>query len=286
MQRNQAIEASRAEVLFLLDDDSWMHPGCAAAALAIYAEDVERRISAVSAVDVSTPPSPEAGGPEWTSAAGADAPERKNKDGKRSHALANRNRLTRFLYREVLLMSAGRLFVAYDGERPARQACTEDGHPVIEHLSGHLMTVRREIAVKEPMDAHLLAYAAAEELDASYRWSRHGAIVMATGARIHHFEMAAGRVKRRQATTLSLLNTAYFVRRSSTRPLRHSAAWGVMLVRRIVAEALKDALTRRWDFPQFRGACAAVVRAPAVLLHDRATLGPWYETVQADVLKR
>ena len=48
VQRNQALELARSDILFLIDDDSLMHPDCAASILAVYESDGEGAIAAVA----------------------------------------------------------------------------------------------------------------------------------------------------------------------------------------------------------------------------------------------
>jgi hypothetical protein len=55
-------------------------------------------------------------------------------------------------------------------------------------------------------------------------------------------------------------------------------------LRRVLAEALKDGLSRRWSFPQFRGAIGGLVRSLSVFRAPRATLDAWYQPVQLEIL--
>ena len=277
-QRNQGIEVAQADILFMIDDDSWMYPDCAAHIMAVYEADLNGEIAAVAARDAPRPVDLDVSGVERKAA----GPREIASD---SWAAG----IKRFIFREILLMSTERMFVRYDAAdfvRPDARGSTIKERPRLSHISGYLMTVRRTVAEREPFDAHLLSYAPAEDLDATYRWSRHGVLVAEPMAKIYHHEVAAGRIKRRQATTLGLLNTAYFVRRSSSERLRHTFLWSVFLFRRIVAEALKDTLTRRFTYPQFFGALHAAVIAPQVLAHSRNGLGEWYEHVQMRILKK
>lgn len=276
-QRNQGIEVAQADVLFMIDDDSWMYPDCAAHIMAVYEADPDKGIAAVAAQGAPRPADLDVSGMERKAAG--------------SHKIPSESRMAgikRFILREILLMSADRMFVGYDSADMARPepGVTVKGLPKLSHISGYLMTVRRTVAEREPFDAHLLSYAPAEDLDATYRWSRHGALVAEPLARIYHHEVAAGRIKRRQATTLGLLNTAYFIRRSSNERPRHIVLWSIFLFRRIVAEALKDTLTRRFTYPQFLGALHATILAPQIFAHPADGLGEWYEQVQTGILKK
>lgn len=146
------------------------------------------------------------------------------------------------------------------------------------------MTVRRSVALAEPFDDDLLGYASAEDLDATYRFSRHGWNVVAIDGRIYHHEAMANRLKRQQSTTLSVLNVAFLLRKHSRFPVRHTIQFYVMLLRRLLAELLKEGLSRRWQFPQLRGVAASVPATVRILSHDRATLGPFYDGIQRKLL--
>jgi glycosyltransferase involved in cell wall biosynthesis len=55
-QRNQGLDLATADVVFLFDDDTLMHQGCAAEIMAIYDADTERAVVGVQAVlDVKGP---------------------------------------------------------------------------------------------------------------------------------------------------------------------------------------------------------------------------------------
>lgn len=275
-QRNQGIGAARADVLFMIDDDSWMYPDCATRIMAVYEADLIGEIAAVAAQEAPRPTGLDVSGMERKASGRAEVASSSRTAG-----------LRRFILRELFFMSTDRMFVGYDAAsvvRPEARGTARD-LPRLPHISGYLITVRRTIAEREPFDAHLLSYAPAEDLDATYRWSRYGVLVAAPMARIYHHEVATGRIKRRQATTLGLLNTAYFVRRSSSDRLRHTLSWSVHLLRRIVAEGLKDTLTRRFTYPQLSGALHAALIAPRIFAHPVEGLGEWYEQVQKEILK-
>jgi hypothetical protein len=140
------------------------------------------------------------------------------------------------------------------------------------------------VALLEPFDDGLLAYCPTEDLDASYRWGRHGVCLVAERARINHVEVAASRLKRRKVTALSLMNSAYFTRRNSARPRRDAARFYSLAIRRVVAEILKDLITGRRSLPQGRGAAWALARSPAVFLQKREGLEGWYATCQRRIL--
>jgi glycosyltransferase involved in cell wall biosynthesis len=279
-QRNRGLGLLSADIAFLLDDDALMHPDCAEVIMEIYERDAKGTIVGVSATNAR--------------GTGGTTAEKKNRGGLNAPwartALRN-SALARWVLREVLMTSRDRIFIGYDDERDRAgpEAVAALGLPGVEYsrfLPGWGMTVRRGIALREPFDGTLLAYCPTEDLDASYRFARHGVNVVARNALLDHVEVAAGRIKRRQAAMLSVMNSAYLTRKNSDQPARHVAVYYVYALRRLVAEALKDALTGRLTFPQLTGLAEGVARSPGIFRHDRASLGPWYEDYQRRLLAR
>jgi len=282
-QRNCAITASSGEILFLIDDDALMHRDCAEQILRIYAADRDGKIAALGCSNDPRVPESDPDG---------DAPEaeaevrRKQAGGGGLRRGGAESPLMRFVRREIFLMAIDRAFIGYDdpasrapsGEAPA--ACFPTAM-----LSGWSITVRREVALKEPFDGDLLAYAPAEDCDATYRFGRHGAVFACEGARLHHYEAAAGRLKRRRATELAVLNLAFFLRKHSTSLPKHVLTYYVLGLRRVVAEFLKDSLSARFSYPQLRGATVALLRSPLVFLRGPDEVGAWYQDVQMRILQ-
>jgi glycosyltransferase involved in cell wall biosynthesis len=278
-QRNHGINAATADILFLIDDDALLYPDCAETILRIYEADKDQRIAAVSASDGPMPAGAGLVAEAKTGPSKAPLTER----------LLRGSGLVRFLWVEVLMMSADRVFIPYDRHwhRPDEATVTayaSDKVYPLTTIAGYRMTVRRSVALAEPFDGDLLAYASAEDLDATYRFSRHGWNVVATEGKIYHHEAMAGRLKRQQSTMLSVLNIAFLLRKQSRYPVRHTLQFYVMILRRLLAEFLKDGLSRRWEFPQLRGVLASLPATFRILRHDPATLAPFYDTIQRKVL--
>jgi glycosyltransferase involved in cell wall biosynthesis len=278
-QRNHGIKAATADILFLIDDDALLYPDCADTIVKIYEADGIQRIAAISASDGPMPAGTGLVAEAKMGPSKAPLTER----------LLKGSRLVRFLWVEVLMMSADRVFIPYDRKwhRPDEATVTayaSDKVYPLTTIAGYRMTVRRSVALAEPFDGDLLAYASAEDLDATYRFSRHGWNLVATEGKIYHHEAMAGRLKRQQSTMLSVLNIAFLLRKHSRFPVRHTIQFYVMILRRLIAEFLKDGLSRRWQFPQLRGVLASIPATIRILRHDRATLAPFYETIQRKVL--
>lgn len=275
-QRNIATQHATGDILFLFDDDTLMFPDCAEQVLKAYAADDRRQIAAGMAANT----------PDLPGAAQVSDADRKVTGVTRA-ALRDHPAL-RWVWDHIFMMRAASHFIAYDTPRrlDPPQTVTLGGQTLLRVplLSGYAMTVRAEVARAEPFDATLLSYCPAEDLDASYRFSRHGMNVLFETARVHHFEAAAGRIKRRQAITLGLMNLAAFVAQKSASPARDIPAYYLRYVRRLLAEFLKDGLSRRFTFPQFLGALAAFLPTIAIFRHGRDGFADWYRTQQMRVL--
>jgi GT2 family glycosyltransferase len=312
VQRNTALARVGADVVFFFDDDTLMHPGCAAALLEVYEGDAAGRIAAAAASHVVQVPAaawPDSGAGSSGEACGTEEPPagaaetapgasvqvaRKglwSRVRRRVRDARKRSRLVGWFMGEVMMMARNRLFVPYDAHRPRAAAPVDQGAlgpgvSIVRHLPGFSMTVRRTVAEAEPFNPWLLAYCPTEDLDASYRWGRSGLCVQVRTAQVHHYEAASGRVTRGEATLLGLLNSAFFTRLNSDAPWRHGAHYYVLTLRRVLGEFLKDLLNLRLTFPQARAALEALPRSVAVFRHPREGLGPWYHDLQQRILDR
>ena len=278
-QRNLAIAQATGDILFLFDDDTLMFPDSAEAILKTFAADTGHEIAAAMALNV----------PEMPGRASIGDDGRKVTGGGSALTTTLREQpVIAWIWDHLFMMNARSHFIAYDTPRRMGRPDMVRIGPLhllqVPLLSGFAMAVRASVARQEPFDQSLLSYSPAEDLDASYRFSRHGINVLVETARIHHFEAAAGRIKRKQAITLGLMNLAAFVARNSTRLGRDVPAYYLRYVRRLVAEFLKDGLSRRFTFPQFRGALAAFLPTVAIFRHDRAGFDDWYLRQQRRVL--
>ncbi len=277
-QRNIATEHAQGDILFFFDDDTLMFPDCAENVLRAYAADADQRIAAGMAVNT----------PDIPGAAHVEDADRKvtgnigTASGLRNHPAL------RWVWDHIFMMSAPSHFIPYDDpprlEKPETVAVGPMRLLRLPLLSGFSTTVRASVARAEPFDPALLSYSPAEDLDASYRYSRHGLNVLFEDARVHHFEAASGRIKRRQAITLGLMNLAAFVAKKSARPGRDIPAYYRRYLRRVLAEFLKDLLSRRFSFPQFLGALSAFRPTIAIFRHGREGFDDWYRAQQMRVL--
>lgn len=278
-QRNQAIGAAEGDVLFLIDDDSLMHPDCAERIMALYERDTEAVVAGVSPANVPQNPI----GPD----VGVDRKESGRRGGPSLMQRATRTRIGRWINARVLMQQKEELFLPYEEGRVEASTppwADEAGAVRIGFLPGHSCTVRRAVALKEPFETSLRFYTAFEDLDASYRYRRHGVLLRLPAARLHHFEAASGRVSRAAATALQLLNMLVFIRRRAADPEAMMGRYQRMLARRLLGETLKDALSGRWEMPQARGVLMAMQRWRAVRGIPVDQLDAWYPEFQAALI--
>ncbi|WP_347268006.1 glycosyltransferase [Paracoccus sp. (in: a-proteobacteria)] len=273
VQRNQAVALACADVLFMIDDDALLHPDTAARIMGFYRDDREGRLAAISCRNTNRE--------DWPQAAGTP------KDFSPAAALLDDGpgpspRGINLALRRLLMIEAEQRFVGYDPAERRWQgtAALPAGLFRVRHIPGFALTLRRRVALAEPFDEGLVGSCIAEDLDASYRFGRHGLLAIAADAPIHHLEAAAGRGKRRINTALALLNVAYFIRRNSSRQGRDLCRYGWWYLRMALAELPKDLAGRRWHLPQLRGALLAGRHLPALLRQPAAALPGWYPEFQ------
>lgn len=283
-QRNLGLGLCTSDIVFMLDDDSFMFPDCAEEVLKVYAADVAGEVACIS-ISLS------AEIPSLPGSAGAPAITRKETGGAHVAGMQQavlRSRLGRWINRKILLQSMDELFLKYEGSRDTPVPVSLAGLDVsrITFMQGCAMTVRRTVALAEPFDTALRYYAASEDQDVSYRYGRHGVALRAGKARLHHFEAAGGRIKRQKVIIFQLLNMLIFLKRHARSVDRWKGAYRLLLWRRLLGEFLKDGLSRRFDFPQVKGVLVVMGCWKDLWQRDPATIDTWYPPFQKDIIDR
>lgn len=281
-QRNLAISRATADIVFMIDDDSFLHDDCAEALMTIYDADTNNEVAGVSAQHVQTNPAAQ------LKTAGKEIVQKESG----RHLMAKlsstvlKTALGRWINREILFQSPEVLFLRYDEPRPkiVPTSATDLNVTAVALMPGSGMSFRRTTALEEPFDTTLRFYAAFEDLDVAYRAARHGALLRANTARLHHFEAAAGRIKRQKVITFQLLNMAVFIKRNAERPDEFRGRYRLMLLRRLLSEFLKDGLSRRWQFPQLKGVLTAKKHWHEVWKRDIDEIDQWYPEFQKRIL--
>jgi GT2 family glycosyltransferase len=282
VQRNQGASRATADILFMIDDDSLMYPDCAETIMRAYEADTAEAVAAIGAVDA----------PLRTETHDLSAVVEK-KSGLKLYGRwlpkLSASRLGRFVLRDVLMMAHDKTFLPYDKvaypplETPANLAAL--GLRACYTIAGFSLTVRRKVALREPFDTILRYYAALEDSDACERFSRHGQLMLAENARLHHYYSAGGRLSRKAATMLLYCNLAVFLRRhSSLLPIKRGQ-YHARLRRRLIAEFLKDMLAGRFTVPQARAVLFAMAHADPIFDKQESELADWYPEFQRQIVE-
>src|SRR5262245_21944237 len=163
IQRNLAIDASSSDVLFMIDDDAYMYPGCAENVMTVFEADVRNHIAAVGPATAANPP-----------ATGGEPPRH----------------LGIPLPRRIVARWAYALFELWYW--PHKQRYPHFDLPAVslpirrtQIIHGYRMIVRRVIARSCRFDENLAA-GLHEDLDASYRFGQQGALVELKLPLIYH----------------------------------------------------------------------------------------------------
>jgi GT2 family glycosyltransferase len=287
-QRNAGLLLCEHDIVFMIDDDSFMHHDCAAQILQVYAADPDHAVACVAARLVPDLPTvqPAQTGTDTAQLARKSSGRRSGSDGLKAHIL--RTRLGRWFNRKVLFQNKDELFLKYDEPRDKQVPAGLSHLNVlpVSFMPGSAMTVRRDVALREPFDTALRYYAAFEDLDVAYRYARHGAVLRAVDAKLHHFEAAGGRVKRKKLVIFQLLNMVVFLKRHAAQPDDWIRPYRAMLRRRLLGEILKDALSGRLNFPQTAGVLTVMCHWRDVWSRDSEELDRWYPDFQKTILER
>jgi GT2 family glycosyltransferase len=284
-QRNAGIALCTQEIIFLLDDDSFLFPTAAEEALRIFAADTGKDVAGIAILMVpELPPMP-----DGSVIKNLSMPEQKMSGRNRAgnfYRTVMGTRAGRWFNRKVLLQSKEELFIKYDGSRlkDVPDTLAQFDVAAVAFITGGASAVRRSVAVAEPFDTALRFYAAFEDLDVAYRYARHGALLKAHNAHLHHYEAAGGRLQRKKLVIFQLLNSLVFLKRYASDPKQFLPVYRRLLWRRLFGEALKDLLSRRFDFPQARGVWTVIRTWRSVWARDTATIDDWYPAIQKNII--
>lgn len=276
-QRNQAIDLAQADVLFMLDDDSFMYPDCAERVMEIYDADVRSKVAGIGPREVFVSPDPD-------KTRASIPPPDPNAARQRAATL---KLLKRVRNRVKSLFDVERVLLPYDPEYPQHEIPEELARfdvAATHYLAGMRMTWRAPWARAERFDETLRRYAAAEDMDFSYRMSRHGIVLNALSARLHHTQDESARLTRHTRALLGLLNLAYLYRRNGHDPERMFEQYRGRLLERLALDAVRDLMRLRTSLPYARADARALGMLRHILSVEEGELEAWYAALQREIL--
>lgn len=269
-QRNQAMSLVTTGVMFMIDDDSFMYPECAEHVMAIYDADRDERVVGVGPMESGISP------------LDPQPPQAENPVGEPSLGLGGR-----LYWRLQSLMMVERLLLPYDDEYPDHPVPDDVAHlgvAATRYLGGMRMTWRTGPARQVLFDETLKKYAAAEDMDFSYRISRLGVIVNAMRARLHHAQDSSGRLTRHTRALLGMTNLAYLYKRNGRAPDDLLALFRRRVLVRAAVDLARDLSRGRATLPYVRADLGALRFLPEIAAVGPDQLVDWYQNVQEKIL--
>jgi len=277
-QRNQGIALATADIVFLIDDDSFMYPECAQKVLRIYAQDTAHQVAGIM-------PKLEALLPDSQPTTGPQNPPKKTSN------FLNKLKIIQVKLRALAkkLIKDDDIFIPYDFSFPEytlpETLKNMAVHPV-PMMHGARMSYRREILEQVQFEEALERYAVNEDNDVCYRASRIGMLLQALEARICHVQVSEGRLTRLTTTALWGLNQAVLHRIHSPDLERFKKQFLKLLWQRFITQTIKDLLDRRWTLPSTRGVWFALRHYQQILSKTPEALRAWYPQFQQNLISQ
>ena len=270
-QRNQGIELSSADIIFLIDDDSFMYPNCTKEVVSIYAQDTKHQVAGIMPKLENLPP---------------DIKISSSSDKSTINFKIITTKL-RALAKKII--KDDNIFIPYDFSFPKYSLPTElkevAAHPV-PMIHGARMSYRREILQKIKFEETLRRYAVNEDNDVCYRASRIGMLLHAVNAQIFHLQDSNSRLSRFTTTALWGLNQTVLHRFHNNDIQRFKTVFKKLLWQRLLTQTIKDILDRRWSLPSTRGIWFVMRNYQQILLKTPEELQIWYPKFQQILLDK
>ena len=270
-QRNQGAQLASGDILFMFDDDSLVYKDCAENIMAIYNADLDQRVAGVNAVHVSSPPD---GAELRAQEVPAENPTTKNY-----------NPLVRAV-RDLL--QADNIYVPYDPDFPKHHVPETLNNLNVGRrrlLVGWGMTFRRDVFLQEEFEPLLRYYSSGEDSDLSYRISRHGVLLTAFDARLHHVGSVGGRLSEYVVTVFGALNPLVLHRLHSTNLSLSKQRSRNLLWRRLIIGLLKDLKFKDTRLQRSRGIFKAIRLIDKIFAMSVDELNAWYPNYQAEMIE-
>lgn len=273
-QRNQAIRAATADILFLIDDDSFLYPDCAQIIMEAYERDIHGTVAALCARAREFPPG------NSTSESPPSPHPRSN------HSYLQR---TKEMMKRMIggLLRSRESFIPYDFDHPRIPLPLALNNMNVEPIlimPGYALTVRRTYALREPFESRMLRYASGEDCDATYRLSRHGALGKVLNALLYHADAQSGRLPSFTVTALGVINPLFMHRLHSSDRLLSRRRSISMLRRRLIIQLIKDLTERRFSFPTARGVLYGLLRVNRIFRVPDPEFDALFDSIQRKLL--
>jgi len=281
-QRNQGIELASAEIVFLIDDDSFMFPDCAEEVLGIYAQDTAHQVAGIMPKLEALPPDSEPASRLENADKVNDKPSSKLSDQFKIIQVKLRAFAKRLIGDDDIFIPYDFAFPKYTLPEALKDMAT---HPV-PMIHGARMSYRRGILAQVRFEEALERYAVNEDNDVCYRASRLGMLLHALKARICHVQDSQGRLSRFTTTALWGLNQAVLHRFHSSDIVRFKKRFVKLLWLRLFTQTIKDVLDRRWRLPSTRGVWFALRHYKEILSKTPEELRVWYPLFQQSLIRR
>jgi hypothetical protein len=267
----------------MFDDDTLMYPDCAEHLMRVYEADTRRLAAGVTPELVLAPPD----APAAAASTNGEKKDSQARPAERGENLSpTYNRFSAFVRS---LLKADERFVPYDADYPNFKIPMELAPLGVgrrHHMQGARMTFRREVIEKEKFDEILEGYAAGEDLDATYRASRHGPLITCFPAKVCHLKAPGGRFSQFAIAALLAMNMAVLHRIYSTDARRSRKHYRRLIRRECLIHLVKDLRNRRWSLPNARGSFFALRHLDDAFSRDEAELRRWYPQFQREVIAR
>lgn len=273
-QRNQGIELNTADIVFLIDDDSYMYPNCAEEVIHIYTADTEQQVAGI--MPFLNPLPPEIGIQTSTQLI--------------THSLLKQYWLklkTSLRHWAKRMIKDDDIFIPYDFSYPSYQvpeSLKQFDVYCVPMIHGARMSYRREILAKIRFEEMLARYAVNEDNDVCYRASRLGMLLHAMRPQICHLHASSGRLSRFTVTVLWGLNQVALHRLHSADLTHFQHLFVKLLWRRLFTQAIKDILDRRWTLPAMRGIWYVLRHYQMISQRTPDELHDWYPQFQQTLI--
>jgi len=268
-QRNQCLDRSGSDVVFLFDDDSLMFRDCAEHLMRMYELDTNMQVVGAAASLAQLPP------PQSVMADDVEEVE-----AQRAAPTVARRRHWQERLRQWF--GVNELFVPYEPGTKAKklpESLQGRGYGSRDLMAGMTMTVRRSYAIKERFD-EVICDRGPEDSDISLRLLRHGPIATVFEARVFHVGSPAGRFSRFSREATDRMGPVV-LHRINSNDLKHSRrANRRMLWRRLFIGVAKDLRQKQASLPCARAAWVALSYLGRIYAMSPQQLREWYPRMQ------